>query len=66
LRDQSANETFNLAQIDVPKSELVKLGAQRIQPVMPVEVMIKTGERTTVDYLLQLIMECMRRALRES
>lgn len=66
LRDQGTNESFYLVQIEVPKSELVKLGAQRIQPGMPVEVMIKTGERTTVDYLLQPIMESMRRALRES
>ena len=66
LRDPRTKEPYYLVQIEVSKDEMAKLGNQRIQPGMPVEVMIKTGERTTVDYLIQPIMESMRRALRES
>ena len=41
------------------------LAGLKLQPGMPAEVMILTGKRTTIDYLLKPIVTSFRRALRE-
>lgn len=65
LSDQRSGEAFYIAEIRVPKSELDKIGLSRIQPGMPTEVMIRTGERTAIAYLIQPILDSMNRAWRE-
>jgi protease secretion system membrane fusion protein len=42
-----------------------KLGQLQVRPGMPVEVLIKTGERTLLSYLLKPVVDRMHGALRE-
>lgn len=42
-----------------------KLGVLQVRPGMPVEVLVKTGERTLLSYLLKPLVDRMHGALRE-
>ena len=44
---------------------LAKLDGVKLQPGMPAEVMIVTGERRAIDYFIAPLTERMRRAFRE-
>lgn len=66
LTDPQDGATFYLARIHVPEDQLARLEGQRLQPGMPAEVMIRTGERTALAYLIQPILDSMNRAWRES
>ena len=53
--------------MEVPKEERDKLGeALDINPGMPAEVLIMTGERTMLQYLIQPLIDSLRRSFRES
>jgi epimerase transport system membrane fusion protein len=65
LLDPLTKHPYFLARIEVPPAELERLQGQQILPGMPVEVMIKTGERTVLDYLLQPLTNSLARAFRE-
>lgn len=65
LSDQRSGEMFYIADVRVPRAELARIGDHRIQPGMPTEVMIRTGERTAIAYLMQPIRDSMNRAWRE-
>ncbi len=56
---------FYVARIRVPESELQRLEGQDMQPGMPAEVLIRTGERTALAYMMQPIIDSMNRAWRE-
>ncbi|MEM8794113.1 MAG: HlyD family type I secretion periplasmic adaptor subunit [Pseudomonadota bacterium] len=67
MLDERTGSTFFNARISVPREELERLGEDKqVNPGMPAEVMIKTGSRTAVDYLLEPIVESMNRAWREN
>jgi HlyD family type I secretion membrane fusion protein len=60
-------ETYYMANIEVETSELLQFDAtQRLQAGMTAEVVIKTGERTAMAYLLQPLTESVNRAWREN
>ena len=60
-------ESFYKARVEVTAEELAKLGENaRITPGMPAEVLIVTGERTFLQYLVQPLANSLRRAFRES
>jgi protease secretion system membrane fusion protein len=42
-----------------------KLGQLQVRPGMPVEVLVKTGERTLLSYLFKPVIDRMHGALRE-
>ncbi len=66
LSEPRTGETYYLAQVSVPAKELEKLGPDKhMQPGMPAEVMIKTGERTALAYLVQPILDSLQHAWRE-
>ncbi len=65
IQDPRSNATYFVAHVDVPDSELHRLGKQGVQPGMPATVMIKTGERTALAYLTQPLRESINRAWRE-
>ena len=66
LNEPRTGEPYYLAQISVPARELEKLGPDRhMLPGMPAEVMINTGERTALAYLVQPILDSMHHAWRE-
>jgi HlyD family type I secretion membrane fusion protein len=65
LVEERSGQAHYVARIEVSESELAKLGANRLQPGMPVEVLIRLGDRTAIDYLLQPIRDSMRRSMTE-
>jgi HlyD family type I secretion membrane fusion protein len=65
LADERTGESYYEARVEIPAAELDRLGDHQLGPGMPAEVMILTGERTLVDYLVQPIMDSFARALRE-
>lgn len=67
LVDEASGTSYYLAKVEVPPEELAKLGeGVSITPGMPAEVMIMSAERTLVQYLVQPLMDSLRRTFRES
>jgi HlyD family secretion protein len=66
LIDQRTGQGFYTARVEVLPGELGRLGPLALVPGMPAEVIIKTGERTALQYLLQPLADAMARAWRES
>jgi HlyD family secretion protein len=64
-RDDKASPTFFVVRIAIPSPQLEKLGQTRLMPGMPVEVFIRTGERTLLSYLMKPLADQMHRAFRE-
>lgn len=65
LENKTTRQQFYVAYIVVPDDEIGRLGGLKMQPGMQAEVMIKTGDRTAFQYILQPIVDSMNRALRE-
>lgn len=65
LTDKGTGQPYYAARITVPQEELLKLNYERINPGMPVDVVIKTGERSMLEYLLRPLLNHMFMALRE-
>jgi epimerase transport system membrane fusion protein len=53
------------AVIELTPDSYTKLGKLELLPGMPVEVLIKTGERTVFEYLMQPITNSLARAFIE-
>ena len=51
--------------VELDRAELERLPDVRLVPGMPVQVMVKVGERTPLAYLLDPLQRSMHRALRE-
>ncbi len=67
LVDERTGEPYFLAKVDVDPAELAALdGGLHISPGMPVDVMILTGERTMVDYLLRPFLDSVLKSFREA
>ena len=56
---------YYLAQVEVTAEGVALLGEHRIQPGMPVEVIVKTGERTFMSYLLKPLTDRFARSFKE-
>ena len=66
LTDEATGEPYYLARVEVAGEELERLGDDiDLLPGMPAEVMIATGDRTVIDYLMSPIEDTFRRAFRE-
>lgn len=65
LTDEKAGVSYFQARIEVPPSELKKLGPVKLTPGMPAEVMIDAGSRTVLSYLLQPVTGAFARAFTE-
>ena len=63
--EQRSPEPYYLASIEVSSEELRHLGQRRLQPGMPAEALIKTGQRTAMAYLLRPLSDSFNRAWRE-
>lgn len=66
LVDERSGESYYLAQIRINDAEMHKLSEFKMRPGMPAEVMIRTGARSMVDYLLEPLLRTLRRSMRES
>lgn len=56
---------FYLARIEVPETEIAKIHDADIIPGMPVEVLLKAGERTALEYLVAPWSDLFYKAMRE-
>ncbi|GBF26482.1 type I secretion system membrane fusion protein PrsE [bacterium MnTg02] len=65
LTDDRSGESYYLAEIRVIDTPETSAIINRLHPGMPAEVMIKTGERTALAYLVQPILDSVNRAMRE-
>jgi len=63
--DPREPQPYYIANIQVKRAQLERFNSLRLQPGMPCEVMIRTGERTAFTYLTQPLVESFRRAWRE-
>jgi multidrug efflux pump subunit AcrA (membrane-fusion protein) len=64
--DEQTLETYYVARIAITAEAIANaIGDQELRPGMQCEVMIKTGERTVLDYLLRPISRTLDRAMRE-
>jgi len=63
--DAERNYSYFLLRVGVDDDELDKLGETRIQAGMPVEVMVKTGERTMLRYLMDPLVNSLGRTFKE-
>ncbi|SHE85058.1 membrane fusion protein, protease secretion system [Lampropedia hyalina DSM 16112] len=65
LTDERTGTPYFKARIEVPPEELKRLSYERIIPGMPVDVVIRTGERSLLHYLLQPLTDRVFSAFRE-
>ena len=64
-RDDKASPTFFVVRIAIAPEQMAKLGNARLIPGMPVEVFIRTSERTMLSYLMKPLADQAHRAFRE-
>ncbi|MCF8003120.1 MAG: HlyD family type I secretion periplasmic adaptor subunit [Chromatiaceae bacterium] len=65
LVDQSTGTPYYLARIRVTPGGMNTLGARILRPGMPVDVLIKTGERTFFEYLMRPLTDRIATAFKE-
>jgi len=64
LTDPNAGEYY-LAQVQITEAGKALLKDKQIQPGMPVEVVVKTGERTFITYLTKPLSDRMARSFKD-
>ena len=65
LADPRNGESYFVARVRLDMAELARFPRAALSPGMPAEVMIRTGERRAIDWLLAPVTDRLRRALRE-
>jgi len=65
LVDERTGAAYFLARVELDDGS-TELNGERLYPGMQAEVMIVTGERTTLDYLSRPIVDSLNRAFREN
>lgn len=66
LINSASGEAYYLARIEITPEGQEKLGQRKLRPGMPVEAIIRTGERSFLAYLLKPLTQRMFSAFRES
>ncbi len=67
MTDERTGEPYFLAKVEVAPAELHRLAPEiELTPGMPADVMILTGERTLLDYLIRPFIESVTKSFRES
>lgn len=67
LTDEQSGERYFRVKVEVDRDRLEALPADvTLAPGMPAEVLIMTGERTALQYILQPFLDSIRRSFRES
>lgn len=66
LEDRQTGEPYFLTRIVVQEDQMAKLGDVALRPGMPADVMIKTGERTPMQYLMKPLTDAIARSFTES
>lgn len=65
ITEQGALASYYLARIEISDEEKEKLGEVRLTAGMPADVLIKTGERTALEYLLKPAVNAFSKSLNE-
>ncbi len=65
ITDERSQKSYYLVRVEVPEESILVLGDQKLQPGMPAEIIVATGERTALQYLSQPILDGLSRAWRE-
>lgn len=65
LEDEKTGEPYYLARVELTPESAEKLGGLILLPGMPAEVLIKTGERTLLEYLIHPAKNALARAFIE-
>lgn len=65
LVDPGTNAPYYLARLTITEEGMKKLGNRQLQPGMPVEVVVKTGERSMLTYLLHPLVKRLSAAMKE-
>jgi HlyD family type I secretion membrane fusion protein len=63
--DERTGASYFRARVEVPPDELERMKDYSLLPGMPVQVMVLTGERTFLDYLIEPLHDSFTRAFRE-
>ncbi|WP_367359646.1 HlyD family type I secretion periplasmic adaptor subunit [Syntrophus sp. (in: bacteria)] len=63
--DEATRIPYYLCRIRLTKQGMQKLGTRDLQPGMPVQVVIKTGERTLMNYLVKPLFDRISVSLKE-
>ena len=64
LTDASSGEEYYTARIDLKDQNDPRLNGLKLLPGMPAEVLIRTGERTLIQYLISPVEQSISRSLR--
>jgi HlyD family type I secretion membrane fusion protein len=64
-RDDVTGEPFYLVYVDIPQSEMDRLGDLDLMPGMPAEIYLSTHEQTAMAYLAKPLVDQFERAFRE-
>lgn len=65
LNDPATMQPYYLARVRLTEEGIKKLGSRSMQPGMPAEVIIKTGSRTMLNYLLHPLTKRIAASLKE-
>ena len=65
LTDAQTNASYYLARVALTPEGKKKLGGRALQPGMPVEVVLKTGERSLMTYLMHPLTKRLAAAMKE-
>jgi VCBS repeat-containing protein len=65
LTDSNSGEEYYTARVDLKDQNDPRLTGLKLQPGMPAEVLIRTGERTLIQYLVSPVEQSISRSLRE-
>jgi protease secretion system membrane fusion protein len=63
--EPQTNLSYYLARVSITPEGLKALGSRQLQPGMPVEVIIKTGERSLLTYLLHPLTKRVAASMKE-
>ncbi len=63
--DEVKQTSFFRTQISISKAELSKIGGLQLVPGMPAEILIKTGERQVISYLMKPLLDSFARTFRD-
>jgi len=65
LNPYQQGSSYYLALISLTPEAMERLGNRRLQPGMPVQAIIKTGERTVLTYMLHPLIKRMSASMKE-
>ncbi|MCH8998266.1 MAG: HlyD family type I secretion periplasmic adaptor subunit [Proteobacteria bacterium] len=66
LTDAASGEKYYLARVELVETQAASIDLDPLYPGMQAEVMIVTGARSALDYLLEPLLKSFNRAFRES